>query len=70
MEKGTVKTVTDKGFGFISKEGSDKDIFYHENSLEGDLATTKLKVGDEVTYEVEETPKGLNAVNISLVTEE
>ncbi len=69
MEQGTVKTVTDKGFGFISKEGSDKDIFYHENSLEGDLATRKLMVGDVVTYEVEETPKGLNAVNISLLEE-
>jgi CspA family cold shock protein len=69
MEQGTVKTVTDKGFGFISKEGSDKDIFYHENSLEGDLATRKLMVGDVVTYEVEETPKGLNAINISLLEE-
>ena len=69
MEQGTVKTVTDKGFGFISKEGSDKDIFYHENSLEGDLAERKLKVGDVVTYDVEETQKGLNAVNISLLEE-
>lgn len=69
MEQGTVKTVTDKGFGFISKEGSEKDIFYHENSLEGDLAVRKLKVGDVVTYDVEETPKGLNAVNISLLEE-
>jgi len=67
MEKGTVKTVTDNGFGFISREGSDKDVFYHENSLEGDLATRKLKVGDVVTFDVEETQKGLNAVNIKLV---
>ncbi|MHC1716813.1 MAG: cold-shock protein [Candidatus Dojkabacteria bacterium] len=66
METGTVKTVTGKGFGFISKEGAEKDIFYHENSLEGDLATRKLLVGDKVTYDVEETPKGLNAVNIKL----
>ena len=69
MEKGTVKTVTDKGFGFITKEGSEKDIFYHENSLEGDLAVRKLKVGDVVTYDVEETPKGLNATNIKLLEE-
>ena len=69
MEKGTVKTVTDKGFGFITREGSDKDIFYHENSLEGDLATRKLKVGDVVSYDVEETPKGLNATNITLIEE-
>lgn len=69
MEKGTVKTVTDKGFGFITKEGAEKDIFYHENSLEGDLANRKLKVGDVVTYDVEETPKGLNATNITLIEE-
>lgn len=69
MEQGTVKTVTDKGFGFISKEGSDKDIFYHENSLEGDLAVRKLKVGDVVTFDVEETPKGVNATNIKLLEE-
>ena len=67
MEQGTVKTVTDKGFGFISREGSDKDIFYHENSLEGDLAVRKLKVGDVVTFDIEETQKGLNATNIKLL---
>lgn len=69
MEQGTVKTVTDKGFGFITREGSDKDVFYHENSLEGDLATRKLKVGDVVTFDVEETPKGINAINIKLLEE-
>lgn len=69
MEKGTVKTVTDKGFGFITKEGSDKDVFYHENSLEGDLASRKLRVGDVVTFDVEETQKGLNAINITLIEE-
>ena len=67
MESGTVKTVTDRGFGFITKEGADKDIFYHEKSLEGELAVRKLKVGDKVTFDVEETQKGLNAVNIKLV---
>jgi len=67
MEQGTVKTVTEKGFGFISKEGSDKDVFYHENSLEGDLAVRKLKVGDVVTFDVEETQKGINAINIKLL---
>ena len=66
MVNGVVKTVTDRGFGFISMEGSDKDIFYHEKSLEGDLAVRKLQVGDKVTFDVEETPKGKNAVNIQL----
>lgn len=66
METGTVKTVTGKGFGFISKEGAEKDIFFHESTLEGDLATRKLLVGDKVTYDVQETPKGLSAINIKL----
>jgi cold shock protein len=68
MVSGTVKTVTDRGFGFITKEGSEgKDIFYHEKSLTGDLAVRKLKVGDKVTFDVEETQKGQNAINIALV---
>jgi CspA family cold shock protein len=69
MAQGTVKTVTDKGFGFISQEDSEKDIFYHENSLEGDLAIRKLQVGDKVSFDVEETEKGLNAINIVLLEE-
>lgn len=69
MEKGTVKTVTDRGYGFISLEGQEKDVFFHENSLEGDLADRKLQVGDKVSFELEETPKGLNAVNIQLIEE-
>ena len=67
MANGTVKTVTDKGFGFISQDGADKDVFYHESVLVGDLADRKLRVGDKVTFDVEETPKGFSATNISLV---
>ncbi|MCA9380527.1 cold-shock protein [Candidatus Dojkabacteria bacterium] len=67
MAYGTVKTVTDKGFGFISKEDAEKDIFYHESVLEGELATRKLRVGDKVEFDIEETQKGLSAVNIKLV---
>ena len=66
MATGTVKTVTDRGFGFIEMEGSDRDIFYHEKNLEGDLAVRKLKVGDKVTFEVAESPKGKNATDIKL----
>ena len=69
MEKGTVKTVTDRGYGFISLEGQEKDVFFHENSLEGELAERKLFEGDKVSFEIEETPKGLNAVNITLIEE-
>lgn len=66
MATGTVKTVTDRGFGFIEMEGSDRDIFYHEKNLEGDLAVRKLKVGDKVSFEVAESPKGKNATDIKL----
>jgi len=66
MSTGTVKTVTGKGFGFIKPDDSDKDLFYHESNLQGDLATRKLQVGDKVTFDVEETPKGKNATNIAL----
>ena len=68
MTQGTVKVVIpDKGYGFIAVDGQDKDVFFHENSLTGELAVRKLQVGDVVSFEIEETPKGLNAVNISLV---
>jgi len=67
MASGTVKTVTGRGFGFIDQEDSDKDIFYHETSLEGELAERKLRVGDKVKFEVEETEKGPRAVKIELI---
>jgi CspA family cold shock protein len=69
MKTGVVKTVTDKGYGFISTDDSSDDIFYHENNLEGELADRLLREGDKVTFEVEETEKGLNAINIQLAEE-
>ena len=66
MATGTVKRVTDKGFGFISTSESEKDVFYHESRLEGDLATRKLQEGDAVTFDIEQSEKGPNAVNIKL----
>jgi cold shock CspA family protein len=67
MFTGKVKTVTDKGFGFIKSDELDKDIFYHESILTGELATRKLRVDDTVTFETEESEKGKRAINISLV---
>lgn len=67
MATGVVKTVTGRGFGFIETDEADKDVFYHVNSLEGELAERKLSEGDKVTFDLEETPKGLNAVNIKLM---
>lgn len=60
---GTIKKITDKGFGFITGEGLEKDLFFHSNSLVG-VTFNELQEGDSVTFETEESPKGLNAVNV------
>jgi len=65
MMKGTIKTLTDKGFGFISREGETKDLFFHSKSLVG-VTFEELKVGDAVSFEVTETEKGPAATKVSL----
>ena len=60
---GTIKRLTDKGFGFITGEGLAKDLFFHSNSLVG-VTFDELKEGDAVSFETEESPKGLNAKNV------
>lgn len=60
---GTIKKLTDKGFGFITVEGQEKDVFFHSNSLVG-VQFNELREGDAVTFEVENSPKGPNAVNV------
>ncbi len=63
---GVIKKKTDKGFGFITVEGQDKDLFFHSNSLVG-VSFDEIKEGDSVTFEVEDTAKGKNAVNVQRV---
>ena len=64
---GTIKTLTEKGFGFISREGEEKDLFFHSNDLNG-VSYNDLKVGDKVTFDVEQGPKGPAAKNVALAT--
>lgn len=62
---GTIKKLlSDKGFGFISREGEAKDLFFHGKSLVG-VQFSELHEGDSVTFDVEDSPKGPNAVNVS-----
>ncbi|MDD4995981.1 MAG: cold shock domain-containing protein [Patescibacteria group bacterium] len=61
--QGTIKKLTDRGFGFIAQEGSDKDLFFHSSELSG-VEFSDLKEGDAVTFEVNDTPKGPSAVQI------
>jgi len=61
---GTIKRLTDRGFGFIAQEGSDKDLFFHSNELQG-VEFNELKEGDAVTFEVTDSPKGPNATKVT-----
>lgn len=61
---GTIKTLTEKGFGFIAREGEAKDLFFHSNDLSG-VRFDELKVGDTVNFEVIETEKGLAAKSVT-----
>jgi cold shock protein len=60
---GTIKKKTDKGFGFIKMDGSDKDLFFHGNALVA-ISFDQIQEGDSVSFEVEDSPKGKNAVNV------
>jgi len=62
--QGTIKTLTEKGFGFITVDGEEKDLFFHSNELRG-VSYAELKVGDKVTFEKTDSPKGPNATNVS-----
>ena len=60
---GTIKKITDKGFGFIASESLPKDLFFHSNSLVG-VTFDELREGDAVSFDTEDSPKGMNAVNV------
>ncbi len=63
---GKVKTLTDKGYGFISVGGGKKDMFFHSKELR-DVHFDELKVGDGLEFDVEEGQKGPFATNVRLV---
>ena len=66
MIEGTIASLTDRGFGFIAREGEEKDLFFHSNELQG-VEFNDLKEGDKVTFEVADSPKGPNAIKVSRV---
>ncbi len=62
MNKGTVKFFNDsKGFGFIKDGESGNEYFVHASGLNDVIAEN-----DEVTFDLQEGKKGLNAVNVKL----
>ncbi|MFA5184773.1 MAG: cold shock domain-containing protein [Patescibacteria group bacterium] len=62
---GVIKSLTDRGFGFIKVEGQEKDLFFHSNALVG-VAFNELREGQTVSFDQEQSPKGMNAVNVKL----
>jgi CspA family cold shock protein len=60
---GTIKRLTDKGFGFIAPEGGEKDVFFHSSALVG-VMYNDLRVEDKVSFDVEDSEKGPRAVNV------
>jgi len=63
--KGTIKSKTDKGYGFISREGEEKDLFFHSNDLEG-VTFDELQEGAVVTFDVVDGEKGQSAKKVKL----
>lgn len=62
MASGTVKFFNNsKGFGFITPDDGGKDLFVHVSGLKEDI-----READKVTFDVENSPKGLNAVNVKV----
>jgi cold shock protein len=62
MNKGTVKFFNDsKGYGFIKDTESGKEYFVHVSGLK-----EEIRENDEVTFDLQEGKKGLNAVNVKL----
>ena len=62
---GTIKKKTDRGFGFIARDGEEKDLFFHSNDLEG-VTFDQLQEGARVTFEVVDGEKGPSAKHVKL----
>ena len=61
---GVIKRIqAEKGFGFITPDGGDKDVFFHSSSLVG-VTFDQLHEGDKVTFETEQSEKGPRATNV------
>ncbi len=65
MAEGTIKKLTDKGFGFIDT-GDGKDMFFHMSNLE-DVRFDDLEEGQQVSYSPGQGPKGPRAENVRVL---
>ena len=65
MAEGTIKRLTDRGFGFIDT-GTDKDLFFHNSALDG-ASFDDLREGERVSYTEGRGQKGPCAENVKLI---
>ena len=65
MAEGTIKRLTDKGFGFI-ETGSGSDLFFHRSAVQG-VRFEELKEGQRVFFTEGQGPKGPRAENVKVV---
>ncbi len=65
MAEGTIKRLTDKGFGFIDV-GGDKDLFFHSSGLEG-VSFDELQEGQRVSFTEGRGDKGPRAENVKVI---
>ena len=67
LPTGTVKWFSDdKGFGFITPDDGDKDLFVHHTGINGE-GYRSLQEGSKVSYDPEQGDKGPKAVNVSTI---
>ncbi len=65
MQYGKIKWFDgQKGFGFIQPDEGGKDVFVHRNNIENLGFDEALQDGEEVEFGIEETPKGLSAIEV------
>jgi CspA family cold shock protein len=65
MAEGTIKRLTDKGFGFIDT-GTGKDLFFHMSAVEG-VRFEDLRQGQRVSFNEGQGPKGPRAENVRVI---
>ncbi len=65
MTEGTIKKITDKGFGFIENP-TGKDLFFHSSSVEG-ARFEELREGQRVSFDVGQGPKGPCAERVQVI---
>lgn len=61
MRRGTIKWFSSKeGYGFIEPHEGEEDVFVHHSEVPDE----DLREGEEVEFEIEQTPKGISAVDV------